>query len=88
MFEMGLTLAEIKELAECAGFFIDMEKSDVENFEQVKNDPKKGLVLMQRVAPQGFCWKTESGRIASSCTTCARTFDDTDCKDVSPLAEE
>lgn len=88
MFEMELTLAEIKDLADAAGFFIDMEKSDIENYEQVKDDPKKGLVLMQKVAPKGFCWKTESGRVASSCTTCARAFDAEELDMIFPLAEE
>lgn len=88
MFEMALTLAEIKDLAENAGFFIDMEKSDIVDYEQVKNDRREGLVLMQQVAPNGFCFKRENGTVGRRCTTCVRAFDAEELDEVFPLAEE
>lgn len=88
MFEMALTLAEIKDLAENAGFFIDMEKSHIEDYEKVKDDPEEGLVLMQKVAPKGFCFKRENGTVDGRCTTCARAFDTDELDMIFPLAEE
>ena len=88
MFEMALTLAEIKDLAEQAGFFIDMEKTDIVDYEQIKDDRQEGLVLMQKVAPDGFCFKREDGTVSGHCTTCARAFDIAELDEVFPLAEE